>query len=43
MLFRSTAVGLAIAVGIRQARAEAPQPTWRERPRRFTDKTVDPV
>ena len=38
-----TAVGLAIAVGIRQARAEAPQPTWRERPRRFTDKTVDPV
>lgn len=37
-----TAVGLAIAVGIRQARLEAPQPTWRERPRRFVDKAVDP-
>ncbi len=37
-----TAVGLAVAIGIRQVREEAPQATWRERPRRFADKAVEP-
>ncbi|MGI9117592.1 MAG: FtsW/RodA/SpoVE family cell cycle protein [Gaiellales bacterium] len=37
-----TAVGLAIAVGIRQVREQAVQPGWQERPRRYVHKALDP-
>ena len=35
-----TAIGLAIAVGIRQVREEATVPSWQERPRRYVNKAL---
>jgi len=35
-----TAIGLAIAVGIRQVREEATAPGWQERPRRYVNKAL---
>jgi len=35
-----TAIGLAIAVGIRQVREEATVPGWQERPRRYVNKAL---
>lgn len=37
-----TVVGLAVAVGIRQVREETSAPGWRERPRRYTQKALEP-
>lgn len=37
-----TIVGLAVAVGIRQVREETLAPGWRERPRRYVQKALEP-
>jgi rod shape determining protein RodA len=37
-----TIVGLAVAVGIRQVRVETLAPGWRERPRRYVQKALEP-
>lgn len=36
-----TAIGLALAVGIRQVRAETTAPGWQERPRRYVNKALN--
>jgi rod shape determining protein RodA len=37
-----TAIGLTLAVGIRQVRAESSSPGWQERPRRYVHKALEP-
>lgn len=37
-----TIVGLAVAVGVRQVREETLAPGWRERPRRYVQKALEP-
>lgn len=37
-----TIIGLAVAVGIRQVREETLAPGWRERPRRYVQKALEP-